>query len=243
MLNFNNPTLITLTAPTCSGKSFLLNELTARGSFSRIVSTTTRAQRPGERAGVDYNYISTQQSKQMEADGEFFELIEFNGTRYGVTNDQMQRAMACPQPPVVVLEPQGLEIYRRKCFERGWDVFQIYVHVTEDVRLQRLLQRSLTQAWAVVDTLSPAPGRYTQEFFTIGAEEAKKSLVKVLNEHQRRLLSITSGERHWSNQFSWDAIVPGDDVDKAIDMIEQGIKWRNRKTSEPQAISAVTLPL
>ncbi len=243
MTAFNRPTLVTITSPTCSGKSYLLNEVTSRGLFSRIVSTTTRAQRPGERVGVDYDYITMKQSLAMEANGELFELIEFNGTRYGVTNDQMARAMACAQPPVVILEPQGLEIYGKKCAEHGWDIFRIYVHVTESVRLERLLQRSLTQSWDVIDNLSPAPGRYTQAFFDVGSDSAKRALAKILDEHQRRLLSITGNERRWSNQFNWDAIVPGDDVEKAVEMIEQGIRWRNRKTSEPQAIGAVKLPL
>lgn len=246
MSQFNNPTLVTLTAPTCSGKSFLLNELTSRGQFSRIVSTTTRPQRPGERAGVDYDYISVFKSIDMENAGEFFELIEFNGTRYGVTNDQMERAMACPQAPVVVLEPQGLAIYEQKCRERGWDIFKIYVHVTENVKLQRLLQRGLTELWQVVDDLAQPQSSVSSRaaaLQAVAAEEAKKQVSKILSEQHRRMVSITGDERRWSNVTNWDAIVPGDDVDKAIEMIQQGVKWRNRKTSAPVATGAVTLPL
>lgn len=243
MNRFDKPTLITLTAPTCSGKSYLLNELTARGDFSRIVSTTTRPKRPGEVEGVDYYFIDTAKSLQMEAAGDFFELISFNGTRYGVTHSEMQAKMTSGIPPIVVLEPQGLEIYTEKCHAAGWGIFKVYVHTTESVRLQRLLQRTLNAAWGVVDTLSPSPGKYTQAFFDMASEEAKKTLVAAVNEHQRRLLSITGDERRWSNQFNWDAIVPGDDVEKAASMIEQGIKWRNRREAPPVAVGAVKLPL
>lgn len=242
-MKFDRPTLVTLTAPTCSGKSYLLNEVTSRGLFSRIVSTTTRARRPGEVIGLDYDYISMEQSKQMEADGEFFELIEFNGVRYGVTHDQMNRAMSDTRAPIVILEPQGLEIYQQKCNERGWGVFKIYVHTTESVRLKRLLQRTIDTACGAVDTLNPAPGKYAQTFFDVGSDEAKKVITNAVNEHHRRVLSITGDERHWSNRFSWDAIVPGDDLEKAIKMIEQGIVWRNRKEGVPQAVGAVKLPL
>lgn len=219
MTTFTRPTLVTLTAPTCSGKSYLLNELTQRAMFSRIVSTTTRAQRPGEKAGLDYDYITREQSLAMEANGEFFELIEFNGTRYGVTNDQMQRAMSCPQPPIVILEPQGLEIYRQKCAERGWDIFQVYVNTTEEVKLDRL--RARTNA-AMTRALRDK---------TIDKDAATNALA----EHARRYKSITGDERRWISLFNWDAIVPGDDVEKAISMIEQGIKWRNRRLAEPKA--------
>lgn len=243
MNTFDRPTLVTLTAPTCSGKSYLLNELVDRDIFSRIVSTTTRPKRSGEIESVDYYFIDDVTSKLMEANGEFFELIEFNRTRYGVTNSEMQTKMSSSISPIVILEPQGLEIYSKKCQERGWDIFNIYVHVTENIRLERLLQRSLTQAWEAVDTLNPSPGKYTREFFETGADQAKTVIAKVINEHQRRLLSITGDERRWSNMFTWDVIVPGDNLEKAIEMIQKGVEWRNRRRAEPQAIGAVTLPL
>lgn len=243
-MNFTNPTLVTLTAPTCSGKSYLLNELTSRGIFSRIVSTTTRDPRPGERAAVDYDFISVEKSKQMEAAGEFFELIEFNGVRYGVTYDQMRRAMACDQPPIVILEPQGLKIYEEKCREHGWDIFKIYVHVTEDEKLKRLKERTEKEMHRLIDNLDTGSAhRYSAAFNEVARENAKAALSKMLAEHQRRTLLITGDERRWSNVTSWDAIVPGDDVEKAISMIEQGIKWRNRKVVPPQAIGQVELPL
>lgn len=243
MFKFDRPTLVTLTAPTCSGKSHLLNALTAEGRFSRIVSTTTRAKRPGEVDGVDYHFIDTETSRKMEANGEFFELITFNGTRYGVTNDEMETKMTGDAAPIVILEPQGLEIYQQKCREHGWDTFSVYVHVTEKVQLDRLLRRSLQASWRSVDALNPAPGRFTQIFFETGSEETKKALASVIGEHQRRLLSITGDERRWLNMFTWDAIVPGDSVEKAAEMIGTGIKWRNRKNGAPLAIGQVRLPL
>jgi len=244
MSTFNTPTLVTLTAPTCSGKSYLLNELTNRGVFSRIVSTTTRPQRSGEVEGVDYFFINSALSRAMEHDGEFFELIEFNGTRYGVTHAEMSGKMSDSRAPIVILEPQGLEIYEQKCRERGWNIFKIYVHVTEEVRIQRLLQRSLGEAWSMIDNLNTgSTNQYSASFNSVAREEAKKTVAKIINEHQRRLLSITGDERRWQQVTSWDAIVPGDDVEKALAMIEQGIKWRNRKEATPQAVGSVALPL
>ena len=56
-MKFNKPTLITLTAPTASGKSYLLERLTRMG-LPRVVGTTTRAPRQGEVEGVDYYFIT-----------------------------------------------------------------------------------------------------------------------------------------------------------------------------------------
>lgn len=236
MIKFDRPTLVTFTAPTCSGKTHLLNHLTESARFSRIVSTTTRARRPGEVVGVDYDYISVDESKQMEADGEFFELIKFNGVRYGVTQAEMDTKMNSGTAPIVILEPQGLEIYEQKCQEHGWDIFKVYVHTTESVRLERLLQRSLGEAWRALDDLrgSTTNSTYGRSFHEVAIDGAKTSIAKTINEHQRRLKSILGEERRWSNVTNWDAIIPGDDVKKATAMIEQGIKWRNRLRGVPQ---------
>jgi guanylate kinase len=243
MTHFNRPTLVTLTAPTCSGKSHLLNALTDSGLFSRIVSTTTRAPRPGEKQGVDYDFISLERSLEMEARGEFFELVEFNGTRYGVTHAEMEGAMGRRRAPIVILEPQGLEIYRRKCIEKGWGIFRMYVHVQETLQLQRLIQRTIGSMWDTVDGLAVSGSRNSQAFQEVGMERAKKQLSAALNEHHRRTFSIIQDERTWLTRFSWDAIIPGDDVDKATEMIRYGIAWRNKQEEPPRAIGAVTLPL
>lgn len=242
-MNFTNPTLVTLTAPTCSGKSYLLNKLTDGGGFSRIVSTTTRPPRKGETQGIDYDFISLQTSLEIQRAGGFFELIDFNNVRYGVTHEEMQQAMARKEPPIVILEPQGLQIYEEKCREHGWDIFKIYVHVEENLRIQRLLERVLGQVWQSIDSVpGPIGGNYDRTFFDLGVENAKSSSAKAINEYHRRMLGIVE-ERRWMNVTSWDVIVPGDDTVKAVSMIEQGIKWRNRKVAPPQAIGQVSLPL
>lgn len=230
MIKFNTPTLIAITAPTCSGKSFLLDTLTREGLISRIVSTTTRLPREGEITGIDYDFISVDQSKLMEQLGKFFELIEFNGTRYGVTHDEMVGAMAADRPPAVILEPQGLEIYTTKCRENGWNIFKIYVHVAEDLRVQRLHQRTAQQLKKLVEIAgATTEAQLRGSFDVVSNERLQAEVGGVLKEHDRRLLSITGLERAWSNSTSWDAIVPGDDVGKAVAMIEQGVKWRNER--------------
>jgi guanylate kinase len=232
MTSFIRPTLITITAPTCSGKSYLLDKLAYNGTVSRIVSTTTRPIRNGEKNGIDYDFISMEQSLELESAGRFFELITFNGTRYGVTHEQMASAMADARPPAVVLEPQGLEIYTQKCRENGWDVFKVYVHTIESERISRLHYRTVNQMWAAIDpAVAPSLTSMGDVFREMATERLKASIGPIIREHDRRLLSITGEERRWQNSTCWDAIVPGDDVEKAIAMIEQGIQWRNTRVT------------
>ena len=86
----SQPILVTLTAPSCSGKSYLLNYIRDEAKMPCLVSTTTRAPRTGEQEGIDYYFISREQSKRYEIEDNFAELAIYNGTRYGVTKQEFK---------------------------------------------------------------------------------------------------------------------------------------------------------
>jgi guanylate kinase len=213
MLKFDRPTLVTITAPTCSGKNYLMEALERELGFTRIVSTTTRPMRVGETQGVDYDFISLARSIELETFGQFAELIEFRGVRYGVTHGEMDRKMLNKAPPMVILEPQGLAAYKKICTENNWDVYTVYVSTVESERIRRLSARTANEA-----------------LLTNGDPVKMK---KVIDTHTDRLLSITTEERAWSNTNIWDAVVPGDDLNKALDYIRQGVAYRNRRVATP----------
>lgn len=242
-MKFDKPTLVTITAPTCSGKSYLLDHMTKPDKwgyvdalttgkmydftplFSRIVSTTTRLMRVGEKDGFDYHFITVEESKRMEEAGEFAELIEFNGTRYGVTKEEMNGKMSGELAPIIVLEPQGLAIYEKMCWENGWEVFKIFVNTTESLRIQRLNERSAMDIRnAMVESSHDNKFGYT----LAALDAARKQVVA----HTKRLLSITGDERNWRQASSWDLLIPGDDVDQAVRDIKVAIKWRNHRNAQ-----------
>ena len=49
---------------TASGKSRVVNELVKRG-YKKIVTTTTRPARKGEVDGIDYNFITDDEFKEL----------------------------------------------------------------------------------------------------------------------------------------------------------------------------------
>jgi guanylate kinase len=212
-MKFDRPTLITITAPTCSGKSYLLDVLHKEHGLQKIVSTTTRDPRQGEVQGVDYNFITYKESQQMEDADKFFELIEFRGTRYGVTHTEMQKKMENGTAPVIILEPKGLEIYHKKCTEMGWELFKVFVHVPEKLRIDRLMKRTISEIEAHIP------------FNTVPSNRIEA----VIRTHTDRTMSICNDERAWINASTWDTVVPGDDSVKAINMIKHGVSYRNFK--------------
>ncbi|WP_407305881.1 hypothetical protein [Acinetobacter sp.] len=210
-MNFTKPTLVTITAPTCSGKSYLIERLAVQG-FNRIVGFTTRDPRPGEIDGYDYYFLTLEEVERLEREDLLAETVTFRGNRYGVTHAEMEKRVNGNMPPVIILEPQGLASYEKYCKTKGWDIFKIFVSTTEQTRIKRLNERT------AADVLEAA---------TSGNIFNKLSLARIMSTHSDRLLSITGDERLWITVNTWDAVVPGDDIGKALSFIEEGIKWRN----------------
>ncbi len=209
MLKFNRPTLVTLTAPTCSGKNYLRDLIEKTYGWNRIVSTTTRSKRTGEVHGQDYYFIDLHRSIELETHGELAELIEFRGVRYGVTKEEMNDKMHAKVPPMVILEVDGLAQYKKLCLDNGWDIFSIYISVQESIRLERLAQRTAADIRAGGD------------------------VDKLLAIHNDRMLSITGDERRWSHASTWDLIADGTDGARAVTDLYTAVAWRNRRNQTP----------
>ncbi len=219
---FNLPTLVTLTAPTCAGKSYLLELLVERLKFNRIVSTTDRAPRADEVDGVHYHFISTKESKAMEAGGKFAELVTYNGVRYGVTHDEMADKMRRSEPPIVILEPSGVDIYREYCAKHNWRMFSIYVLAEESVRLERLNERTSQDIIRSLNVLQKNDAATPENVLGVVRKEVATN--------NKRMKAIFNQERVWITMKSWDLVVNGTDANRAIDDIVMAIASRNSRS-------------
>jgi guanylate kinase len=71
------------------------------------VSATTRAPRPGERDGVDYHFLSTEEFERRARAGEFVEHADYAGRRYGTLRSELDKRVAEGAPVVLEIEVQG----------------------------------------------------------------------------------------------------------------------------------------
>lgn len=136
------PIILTLTGPSCAGKSTLEKALVKTGKFESVISTTTRKPRQGEVDGVNYHFVSLEQFKWGIQAGEFIEYVEFNGNMYGVTKHEAERIAASGKFVVVVVEPQGRDQIINYCRKLDWHIFNAYVTTDAKHIARRFLERA-----------------------------------------------------------------------------------------------------
>jgi guanylate kinase len=107
--------LLILAGPSGSGKSTLCDRLVrADLGFSRVVTTTTRAPREGEVAGIHYIFFTPAEFEARIAAGEFFEWAWVHGQkRYGTLSASVLEPLARGQDLVMSVDVQGVESFRR----------------------------------------------------------------------------------------------------------------------------------
>ena len=102
-----------VTGPSGAGKGTLVRALLGRfPDLELAVSATTREQRPGERDGVEYWFLTDDEFRQRIADGGFLEHVAFAGHRYGTLRSEIDRIRSKGKVPVLELEIEGALLVR-----------------------------------------------------------------------------------------------------------------------------------
>lgn len=102
------------------------------------VSTTTRPARAGEENGKDYYFVSEDEFLRMERKNEFYESVEFNGNRYGISKKEIDSKIR-ESRLVLVAEPVGIIEVISKYI--AGPISTIYLHLDPKSCLERMLQR------------------------------------------------------------------------------------------------------
>jgi guanylate kinase len=100
--------LFIVSAPSGTGKTTLVERLVQRiPNLCLSRSYTSRAARPGEQDGVDYNFISRDRFEEMARVGQFLEWADVFGNYYGTCAADTERCLAGGKDIVLVIDVQG----------------------------------------------------------------------------------------------------------------------------------------
>lgn len=104
-----NPLFIVISGPSGVGKDTVLAKMKqSRRLLHYVVTATTRPQRPGEKNGLDYHFVSEEQFKRMIETGQLLEWANVYGNLYGVPKRQIQQALAQGLDVMVKVDVQGV---------------------------------------------------------------------------------------------------------------------------------------
>jgi guanylate kinase len=103
-----------IAAPSGAGKTTLVRALLKRMSDVRFsVSYTTRPQRPRDRPGSDYYFVTQQEFERMVKDGEFLEYARVFDHWYGTSKAKVESLRAAGHPVLLEIDWQGAQQVRR----------------------------------------------------------------------------------------------------------------------------------
>lgn len=145
--------LIVLTGRTAAGKDTIQSQLLLKYSnVKKVITTTSRSPRIGERNGVNYFFLSEEEFRRKISQGEFVEYVEYGGNLYGTYKSEIDKAL--DQDSIWRIDPSRagqIRDFIKQSFppETAEKILKglmvIFITCAEDVILQRLKERNLPE--------------------------------------------------------------------------------------------------
>ena len=100
--------MLMVVAPSGAGKSSLVNALLEKDpAIGLSVSFTTRAPRPGEVNGREYNFLTEQEFLKRKDAGDFLEWANVHGNYYGTSKSWIESQMKNGKDVILEIDWQG----------------------------------------------------------------------------------------------------------------------------------------
>jgi guanylate kinase len=109
----NRGALLVISGPSGVGKSTIARKVREAPGIVRVMTTTTRAPRPGEEDGREYRFLSRARFEEAVARGEFLEHAEIDGNLYGTPKAEIERELSAGKVVLVDIDTQGARSVRK----------------------------------------------------------------------------------------------------------------------------------
>lgn len=107
--------LYIISAPSGAGKTSLVKALLEQDPGIAVsVSHTTRAPRPGEVDGLNYNFVTRERFEDLVCEGDFLEHAEVFGNYYGTSGSWVEQQLQQGQDIILEIDWQGAQQVRAR---------------------------------------------------------------------------------------------------------------------------------
>lgn len=111
-----SPLILIICGPAGSGKTTLCGRLLEEfpDRIERVVTTTSRAPRPGEIEGIDYHFLGEKAFKDRIENGEFVEWAMVHGRYYGSQREHIMRQLEKGKDLLLNIDIQGARTFKNE---------------------------------------------------------------------------------------------------------------------------------
>lgn len=149
--------VVIISGPSGAGEDSVIDGLSKYATVNRIITTTTRAMRPGESEGNPYYFVSKEEFEAKIANNEMVEWAkEYNDNLYGVTLAELERVSSLPGIAPWKIEYKGV-MTAKKLFP---DITSIFLMAESlDILADRIRSRSNVTEEYIAERMA-----YTEEW-------------------------------------------------------------------------------
>ncbi len=172
--------MLVLSSPSGAGKTTIARALLDDPNITLSVSVTTRPQRPGERDGVDYDFVDAARFAAMVEAGEFLEHARVYGNCYGTPRAPVEAALRAGRDVLFDIDWQGAQQLRSSAQA---DVVSVFILPPSAAELRRRLEERARDAADDIDRrlaqVADDVTRWPEYDYVIINEDLGRSLAQV----------------------------------------------------------------
>lgn len=211
-----------------SGKTTLASEISG-SKFSRVITSTTRGMRAGEKDGVDYHFLSKEEFLQGIKNDEFVDYSEIHGNYYGSRISDYKTIHQQGKTAVLVCDPIGpknLAEYAKR--NPDFTFSTIFLHLTPSDAAKRFLQRldqdlEGVEPSDVLSVVERNAKRMSKIFHPdqkycielcnqhlMGRGKVEGKLARLYQEQQKIALQLGKSpcpEHQWASEYPYDLVI------------------------------------